>query len=154
VIVIQSPLTLCLINQVSNIFVNKHTLNMHKKHRRIKHALLWRLIPMTSRPQVEDDGSLPEGRFIGFYTTGDEMSEVVSHCLPHRRLRVSNLSKVATQWLELDSNLNPYGCKAQNIPLQPCVPQIIVPHLRYQARIEHCCISLYKQDNLSSLITW
>jgi len=35
---------------------------------------------------------------------GDEMSEVVFHCLPHRQLWVSNLSKVATQWLEVDSN--------------------------------------------------
>jgi len=27
--------------------------------------------------------SLPEGRSIGFLPPGDEMSEVVSHCLPH-----------------------------------------------------------------------
>ena len=36
---------------------------------------------------------------------GDEMSEVVSRCLPHRQLWVSNLSNVATLWLEVDSNL-------------------------------------------------
>jgi len=36
----------------------------------------------------DDDGSLPEGRFIGSYATRDEMSEVtevVSRCLPHRQ---------------------------------------------------------------------
>jgi len=38
---------------------------------------------------VCDDGSLPESRFIGFYATRDEM---VSRCLPHRQLWVSNLS--------------------------------------------------------------
>ena len=32
----------------------------------------------------DDDGSLPEGSFIGVMPPGDEMSEVVSHCLPHR----------------------------------------------------------------------
>jgi len=43
----------------------------------------------------DDDGSQPKGRFIGFYTTpGDEMSEVVSRCLPHRQLWVSNLYAV------------------------------------------------------------
>jgi len=40
-----------------------------------------------------------------FMPPGDEMSEVVSHCLPHRQLWVSNLSKVAMQWLEVDFNL-------------------------------------------------
>ena len=51
----------------------------------------------------DDDGSLPEGRFVGCYA--NKMNEVVSRCLPHRQLWVSNLSKVATQWLEVDSNL-------------------------------------------------
>jgi len=32
-----------------------------------------------------EDGSLPESRFIGFYATRDEMSEVVSRCLLHRQ---------------------------------------------------------------------
>ena len=52
----------------------------------------------------DDDDSLPEGRFIGFYATWgcDECSG--SRCLPHRQLWVSNLSKVTTQWLEVDSN--------------------------------------------------
>src|ERR1043165_7080906 len=50
------------------------------------------------------------------------MSEVVSRCLPHRQLWVSNLSKVATQWLEVDSNLRPSGYKALNIPLHHRVP--------------------------------
>src|SRR6218665_3882994 len=58
---------------------------------------------------------------MAFMPPGDEMSEVVSCCLPHRQLWVSNLSKVATRWLEVDSNLQPSGCKAQNIPLHCCV---------------------------------
>ena len=34
---------------------------------------------------------------LAFKPSGDEMSELVSHCLPHRQLWASNLSKVATQ---------------------------------------------------------
>jgi len=34
---------------------------------------------------------------LAFTPHGDEMSEVVSRCLPHRQLCVRNLSKVATQ---------------------------------------------------------
>src|SRR6218665_1698004 len=52
--------------------------------------------------------------YISFTSPGDETSEVVSRCLPHRQLWVSNLSKVATQWLEVDSNPRLFGCKAQN----------------------------------------
>jgi len=33
---------------------------------------------------------------LAFTPPGDEMSEVVSRCLPHRQLWVINLSKVAT----------------------------------------------------------
>jgi len=71
----------------------------------------------------DDDGSLPEGRFVGCYA--NKMNEVVSRCLPHRQLWVSNLSKVATQWLEVDSNLWPTGCKAQNILTHHRVPYSI-----------------------------
>ena len=42
-----------------------------------------------------------------FTPPGDEMSEVVSRCLPHRQLWVSNLSNVSRQWLEVDLNLRP-----------------------------------------------
>ena len=62
-----------------------------------------------------------EGSLV-FTPPADEMSEVVSHCFPHRQLWVSNLSKIATQWLEVDLNLQPYGCMAQNIPLHHHVP--------------------------------
>src|SRR6218665_3868069 len=72
----------------------------------------------------DDDDSLPNDRFIGFYATVDEMGEVVSRCLPHRQLWASNLSKVTTQWLEVDSNPRPSGCKAQNIPLHHRVPSM------------------------------
>src|SRR6218665_1523314 len=63
---------------------------------------------------------------LAFTPPGDEMSEVVSRCLPHRQLWVSNLSNVATQWLEVDSNLRPSGCKAQNIPLHHRIPLLLL----------------------------
>src|SRR6218665_4001963 len=64
----------------------------------------------------------PKAGSLAFTSPRDEMSEVVSRCLPHRQLRVSSLSKVATQWLEVDWNQQPPGCKAQNIPLHHRVP--------------------------------
>ena len=36
----------------------------------------------------------PKAGSLAFTPPGDEMSEVVSRCLPHRQLWVSNLSKV------------------------------------------------------------
>ena len=59
---------------------------------------------------------------LAFTPPGDEMSEVVSRCLTHRQLWVSNLSKVATQWREVDSNPWSSVCKAQNIPQHHRVP--------------------------------
>ena len=59
----------------------------------------------------------PRAGSLAFTPPGDEMIEVISRCPPHRQLWLSNLSKVVTQWLEVDSNLQPLGCKAQNIPL-------------------------------------
>ena len=47
----------------------------------------------------------PKAGSLAFTPPGYEMCEVVSHCLPHRQLWVSNLSKGALQWLEVDSNL-------------------------------------------------
>jgi len=59
----------------------------------------------------------PKAGSLAFMPPEDEMSEVVSRCLPQRQLWVSNLSKVAKQWLEVDLILRPSGYKAQNIPL-------------------------------------
>jgi len=56
----------------------------------------------------------PNEDSLAFTPPGDEMSEVVSRCLPHRQLWVRNLSKIAMQRLEVNSNC---GYKAQNIPL-------------------------------------
>jgi len=64
----------------------------------------------------------PKAGSLFFTPPGDEMSEMVSHCLPHRRLWVSNLIKVATQWFEVDSNLQRSGCKSQNIPVHHRAP--------------------------------
>ena len=52
-------------------------------------------------------------------------------CLPHRQLWVSNLFKDATQWLEVDLNLRPSGCKAQNIPLHHRIPLINIQQPEY-----------------------
>src|SRR6218665_2386820 len=70
----------------------------------------------------------PKAGSLAFMPPGDEMSEVVSRCLPHRQLWVSNLSQVATQRLEVDSNPRPFGCKAKNIPLHHRVPYYIYIH--------------------------
>jgi len=52
---------------------------------------------------------------LSFAQPGNEMAEVVSRCLLHRPLcmgaRMSNLSKVAMQWLQTDSNLRQSGYK-------------------------------------------
>src|SRR6218665_3759028 len=87
-----------------------------------------RLLPpeYNSVPSSFDDVMMmvlcPKAGSLAFTPPGDEMSEAVSRCLPHRQLWVSNLSKVTTQWLEVDSNLRPFGCKAQNVPLHHCAP--------------------------------
>ena len=63
---------------------------------------------------------------LAFTPPGDEVSEVVSYCSQSEQLVqvqwVSNLSKVATQWLDVDSNPWPSSCKAQNIPLHHRIP--------------------------------
>src|SRR6218665_2743749 len=64
----------------------------------------------------------PKAGSLPFTPPGDEMSEVIFRCLTHRQLWVSNLSKVATQWREVDSIPRPFGCKAQNLPLHHGVP--------------------------------
>ena len=64
----------------------------------------------------------PKAGSLAFTPSRDKMSEVVSSCLPHRQLWLINLSKVATQWLEVDSNLRPSSCKTQNIPLPNRIP--------------------------------
>jgi len=44
----------------------------------------------------------PKAGSLAFMPSEDEISEVVSCCLPHRLLWVSNLSKVTMQWLEVE----------------------------------------------------
>ena len=91
----------------------------------------------------------PKAGSLVFTPPRDEMSEGVSRCLPHRQLWVSNLSKVATKWLEVDSNLRPSDSKKQNIPPYRCVPldksmQFIYwsQHIRSQQRR---CWALYQR---------
>ena len=64
----------------------------------------------------------PDAGSLALTLPGDEMSEGDSRCLPHSQLWVSNLPKFAMQWLEVDSNLRPSSCKAQNIPLHHRAP--------------------------------
>src|SRR5688572_10547845 len=40
------------------------------------------------------------------------------HAEAHEQLRVKDLPRVPTQWLEVDSNPQPSGYKAPNIPLE------------------------------------
>ena len=81
-----------------------------------------KILPATGTSD-DDDGSLPEGRFIFAFTPAvEEVSEVVSRSHRHRQLWASNLSKVAMQWLEVDSNPRPFGCMGQNTPLHHRVP--------------------------------
>ena len=75
----------------------------------------------------------PKAGSLAFMSSGYEMSEVVSRCLPHRQLWVSNLSKGATQWLEVYSNLRLSGWKAQNILLHHRIPSYIVYRYLYSA---------------------
>jgi len=74
----------------------------------------------------------PKAGLLAFMPLGDELSEVVSRCLSHRQLWVSNLSKVATQWLEVFSNLRQFSCKAQNIPLHHRTPAIYICYLKFR----------------------
>ena len=80
---------------------------------------------------------------------GDEISEVVSRCLPHKQLWVSNLSKVAMQWLEVDSNRRPFGCKSQNIPLHHRVPCIYVDVSCKHTFIKEVLISASESEQIS-----
>src|SRR5688572_10274113 len=50
------------------------------------------------------------------------------HAEAHEQLRVKDLPRVPTWQLEVDSNPQPSGCKAPNIPLHHCAPQwVTVP---------------------------
>src|SRR6218665_2681188 len=83
------------------------------------------------------------------------MSEVVFCCLPHRQLWMSNLSKVATQGIEVDSNPRPSGCKAQNIPLYHCVPNHYESIINYHSSIiprEIVCVETKQTNNTHDLV--
>jgi len=53
------------------------------------------------------------------------MSDVVSPNLPCTQLRVSKLSKVTAQCLQVDWNLQILGYKAQNLMLHHHVPNFV-----------------------------
>src|SRR6218665_3397488 len=111
-------------------FLNPH---LHTRNLRIIHFKLNLKLGVKVRPRIKSVGCTslmmmmmmilcPKAGSLAFTTPGNEMSEMVSLCLPHRQLWVSNLSKVATQFLEVDSNLRPSNCKAQNLPLHHRAP--------------------------------
>src|SRR6218665_1229135 len=76
---------------------------------------------------------------LAFTPPEDEMSEVASHCPPHRQLWVSNLSKVATQWLEVDLNLQPryktYRYTTTVAISLPFIDQCVMSHLSFLLNI-------------------
>src|SRR5688572_908927 len=47
------------------------------------------------------------------------------HAEVHEQLRVKDLPRVPTRRLEVDSNPQPSGCKAPNIPLHHRAPQLL-----------------------------
>src|SRR6218665_2207584 len=75
----------------------------------------------------------PKAGSLAFTPPGDEMSEVVSRCPPHRQLWVSNLSKVATWGLERESNLRPSGRQASTLPMR---------HLSMQCYFLYCIVHM------------
>ena len=68
----------------------------------------------------------PKAGSLAFTPPGDEMSEVVSRCLPHRQLWVSNFSKVATWRLERDSNPRPSGRQAATLAMRHQAPLVVI----------------------------
>src|SRR5688572_30314853 len=53
-------------------------------------------------------------------------TELEFHAEAHEQLRVKDLPRVPTWRLEVDSNLQPSGCKAPNIPLHHRTPTLCV----------------------------
>src|SRR5688572_8164829 len=47
------------------------------------------------------------------------------HAEAHEQLRVKDLPRVPTRRVEVDSNPQPSGCKAPNIPLHHRAPQLL-----------------------------
>ena len=64
--------------------------------------------------------AIPVGIWVNAYSADTE-SEF--HAEAHEQLRVKDLPRVPTRRLEVDSNQQPSGCKAPNIPLHHRVPQ-------------------------------
>src|SRR5678815_1056552 len=52
------------------------------------------------------------------------------HAEAHEQLRVKDLPRVPTRRLEVDSNPQPSGCKAPNIPLHHRAPPLCTVHSR------------------------
>ena len=63
----------------------------------------------------------PKAGSLAFTPPGDEMNQMVSRCLSHSQLWVSNLSKVATQWPEVDSAPRLQGTEHTATPPRPTV---------------------------------
>src|SRR5678815_4081857 len=60
------------------------------------------------------------------------------HAEAHEQLRVKDLPRIPTRWLEVDSNQQPSSCKAPNIPLHhraPVVLQCIVLYISEPTRL-------------------
>src|SRR6218665_646456 len=87
----------------------------------------------------------PKAGSLAFTPPGDEMSEVVSRCLPHRQLWVSNLSKVATWRLERDSNPRPSDRQAATLAMRH----------QYSINVynlDQCCATSFKSQATEKFI--
>src|SRR5688572_17019101 len=58
------------------------------------------------------------------------------HAEAHEQLRMKELPRVPTRRLEVDSNPQPSGCKAPNIPLHGCGPNPRNPNPRKAFRLD------------------
>lgn len=65
------------------------------------------------------------------FTNGDEISEAAFHSVQPIQLGANNLSKVAMQWLGLDSNPQPSDCTAITPPLLQCTIPILYSECMY-----------------------
>src|SRR6188768_3789759 len=72
------------------------------------------------------------------------------HAEEHEQLRVKDLPRVPTRRLEVDSNPQPFGCKAPNMPLHHRAPIILVYYFKLTHRI---MITIHCMNRCSQVIT-
>src|SRR5688572_3165029 len=71
-------------------------------------------------------------------------TELEFHAEAHEQLRVKDLPRVPTRRLEVDSNPQPSGCKAPNIPLHHRAPHTYTYTHAYTHTYTHALIHPFK----------